>query len=257
MKITSVTTMNILVCISSVPDTTSPINFKNNNQDFEKEGITFIINPYDEFCLTKAIFIKEEKTAFITVINVGDNTNDSVLRKALAIGADKAIRINQQPKNGRIVSECIANYCKNNEFDLIFCGRESIDYNGGRVPGFLAAKLNIPFINGCIGLEIKQHLIEIKREIDNGHEMCESSLPALIAGQKGLVEEKELRIPSMRGIMTARTKPLEVIETNIEFEEQIKVISYDKPSERAECNIMNEDEVKKLVELLNNEAKVI
>ena len=249
--------MNILVCISSVPDTTSPINFKNNNQNFNNDGITYIINPYDEFCLTKAVFIKEEKNANITVINVGGNTNDSILRKALAIGADNAIRINTEAKNSEIVANCIAKHCSENDFDLIFCGRESIDYNGGKVPGFLAAKLNMPFINGCIGLDLNGSIIEVKREIDNGHEVSTTSLPAVIAGQKGLVEEKDLKIPSMRGIMSARTKPLNVLESNLSIDNEIKVIEYSKPAERSECKIMNEDEVEKLVELLNKEAKVI
>lgn len=249
--------MNILVCISSVPDTTSPINFTENNQNFDTNGITFIINPYDEFCLTKAIFIKEKQSATITVLNVGNSTNDSVLRKALAIGADNAVRINQEPENSKIVAQCIINYCKDKNFDIIFCGRESIDYNGGQVPGFIAEKLNLPFINGCIGLELKNQVLELKREIDNGYELCESSLPAVIAGQKGLVEEKDLKIPSMRGIMSARTKSLEVIESNTTLEKSIKVIHYDKPIQRSECKMINEDNVEELVDLLNNEAKVI
>ncbi|MBF26172.1 MAG: electron transfer flavoprotein subunit alpha [Flavobacteriales bacterium] len=247
--------MNILVCISSVPDTTSPINFNDNK--FDTNGITFIINPYDEFCLTKAIFIKEKSGANITVLNVGENTNDSILRKALAIGADKAIRINQKSENSKTVAECIYNYCNTNSFDLIFCGRESIDYNGGKVPGFVASKLNIPFINSCVGLEITNQIIECKREIDNGHEICEATLPALIAGQKGLVEEKDLRIPSMRGIMTARTKPLEVIDDNINNDEKITILDYSKPEKKSDCRLINEDEVEKLVDLLSNEAKVI
>tara|TARA_B100000945_G_scaffold319249_1_gene326039 strand:+ start:202 stop:951 length:750 start_codon:yes stop_codon:yes gene_type:complete len=249
--------MNILVCISSVPDTTSPINFNNDNNAFDTNGITFIINPYDEFCLTKAIFIKEQTGALITVLNVGEQNNDSVLRKALAIGADKAVRINQAPKNSKMVSELIADYCKKNTFDLILCGRESIDYNGGKVPGFLAEKLNIPFINGCIGMEINGESLELKREIDNGYEICVSSLPALIAGQKGLVEEKDLKIPSMRGIMTARTKPLEILDSEIEFQEKITIINFEKPLGKSECKLINDNEVEKLVDLLANEAKVI
>jgi len=249
--------MNILVCISSVPDTTSKINFTNNNQSFDKDSVTFIINPYDEFCLTKAIFIKETSGASITVLNVGDNTNDAILRKALAIGADQAIRINQVPENSKIVSDCIANYCENNNFDLIFFGRESIDYNGGKVPGFVAEKLKMPFINSCIGLELKDGLIELKREIDSGYEFCECSLPAVVAGQKGLVEEKDLRIPSMRGIMSARTKPLKIIESNISNSETIRIISYNKPAERSECKIIDEENIEQLVSLLSSEAKVI
>ena len=249
--------MNILVCISSVPDTTSPINFNNENRSFDTNGITFIINPYDEFCLTKAIFIKEQLGASITVLNIGESTNDAVLRKALAIGADKAVRINQKPKNSRIVANCISDYCLKNSFDLIFCGRESIDYNGGQVPGFLAAKLKLPFINSCIGLEFKEKTLALKREIDSGHELCECSLPAIIAGQKGLVEEKDLRIPSMRGIMTARTKPLEIIEVNIAQEKSVKIIEYNKPTERSDCQIIEEENISQLVELLSSEAKVI
>jgi electron transfer flavoprotein beta subunit len=249
--------MNILVCISSVPDTTSSITFSDSNTKFNQEGITFIINPYDEFCLTKAVFIKESLGATITAINVGDNKNDAILRKALAIGADKAVRINQEPLNSKIVADCIANYCTQQKFDLIFCGTESIDYNGGQVPGFIASNLKIPFINGCVGLEIEGSTLTLKRTIDNGQEICASSLPALIAGQKGLVEEKELRIPSMRGIMTARTKPLEVIETSLKEEVAIHVLGYEKPLARSECKIIAEDNVKNLVELLQSEAKVI
>ena len=249
--------MNILVCISSVPDTTSKINFTNNNQSFDKNGITFIINPYDEFCLTKAVFIKEKTGASITVLNVGENANDAILRKALAIGADKAIRINQVATSSEIVAECIADYCEKNTFDLIFFGRESIDYNGGKVPGFVAEKLNIPFINGCIGLELQNTIIETKREIDSGYEICNCVLPAVIAGQKGLVEEKDLKIPSMRGIMTARTKPLEIIDSSKEEKNVLKIQCYHKPVERSDCKIISEENVEELVELLSNEAKVI
>jgi electron transfer flavoprotein beta subunit len=250
--------MNILVCLSSVPDTTSKINFNNNNQEFDLNGVSFVINPYDEFCLTKAVLIKEkDPTTSITVINVGEPMNDSILRKALAIGADKAVRINIKATHGQMVTDSIANYCNDNQFDIIFCGRESIDYNSGIVPGLLAAKMDIPFINGCIGLDINEDSIETKREIDNGHELSKINLPAVIAGQKGLVEEKELRIPSMRGIMTARSKPLEVIESNIKLEQEIKAIIYEKPKQRSECIMIPDDNVGKLVELLTNEAKVI
>ena len=141
--------MNILVCISCVPDTTSKINFTQNKKKLDEEGITFIINPYDEFCLTKAIFMKESSGANVTVISVGDSKSESVLRKALAIGADNAVRINADSDSSKSVANLIADYCSKNKFDIIFCGRESIDFNGGQVPGFIAAKLNLPFINSC------------------------------------------------------------------------------------------------------------
>ena len=135
--------MNILVCISCVPDTTSKINFTQNKKKLDEEGITFIINPYDEFCLTKAIFMKESSGANVTVISVGDSKSESVLRKALAIGADNAVRINADSDSSKSVANLIADYCSKNKFDIIFCGRESIDFNGGQVPGFIAAKIKL------------------------------------------------------------------------------------------------------------------
>ena len=249
--------MNIAVCISSVPDTTSKINFTENGNKFDSSGVQFVINPYDEFGLTKAMFLKEKLGGEVTIITVGDSTAEPVIRKALAIGADKAVRINMTAKDSYSTAAEIANYLNNNPTDLIITGKESIDYNGGKVPGFVAEKLNIPFVNGCIGMEVNGEILELKREIDNGYEICESSLPSLIAGQKGLVEEKDLRIPSMRGIMTARTKPLEVIEPNEEFEENMKIVNFEKPKGRSECTFINHDQVEKLIDLLANEAKVI
>ena len=144
--------MNIHVCISVVPDTTSKINFTESNTKFDRNGVTFIINPLDEFCLTKAVFIKESIGANITVLNVGSSENDSVLRKALAIGADKAIRIDAPANESLSVAELIASYIKDNEYEIIFCGKESIDYNGGKIPGFLSSILQLPFMNACVGL---------------------------------------------------------------------------------------------------------
>ena len=152
--------------------------------------------------------MKEISGANVTVISVGDSKSESVLRKALAIGADNAVRINANSDSSKSVANLIADFCSKNKFDIIFCGRESIDFNGGQVPGFIASILNLPFINSCVGLDYIDDKINAKREIDGGHEICECSLPVVVAGQKGLVEEKDLKIPSMRGIMTARTKPL-------------------------------------------------
>ena len=249
--------MNIVVCISSVPDTTSKINFTDNGSKFDANGIQFIINPYDEFGLTKAMMLKEASGGKVTVVTVGEAAVDSVIRKALAIGADKAVRINQKPSHGIRVAELIESYCNDNNFDIILCGRESIDYNGGIVPGLVATKLDIPFINGCIDLEINNQKANTKREIDGGHEINSVNLPCLIAGQKGIVEEKDLRIPSMRGIMTARSKPLEVIDLIIEAQESISIIKHEKPAQRSECIMIDEDNIEKLVDLLINEAKVI
>lgn len=247
--------MKILVCISHVPDTTSKINFTNNNTEFDSNGITFVINPYDEFGLTRAMVIKETSGATITVINVGSASTEPTLRKALAIGADNAVRINSEPSDANYVARLLANYAKNENFDLIITGRESIDYNGGAVPGMMATYLDIPFVNSCLGLELNGNQATVVREIDGGKETLQGNLPMLL-GQKGLVEEKDLRIPAMRGIMMARKKPLTVIEAG-DAEKQTSVLKFDLPEAKAECNMIDADNIDQLVQLLHSEAKVI
>lgn len=248
--------MNILVCISHVPDTTSKINFTNDNTQFDSSGITFVINPHDEFGLTKAMHLKEQNGATVTVINVGPVSTEPTLRKALAIGADKAVRIDAEPKDGVCVAKQIAAYAKDQNYDLIITGKESIDYNGGMVPGILATYLDIPFVNSCIGLKLNGNSSSVTREIDGGKETLEGELPMVLAGQKGLVEEKDLRIPAMRGIMMARKKPLEVISPS-ENTNLSEAKRFDLPEEKAACTIIDADKIEELVELLHAEAKVI
>ena len=229
--------MKILVCISHVPDTTSKINFTNNNTEFDSNGITYVINPYDEFGLTRAMVIKETSGATVTVINVGPSSTEPTLRKALAIGADNAVRINAEPSDANYVARLLANYAKNENFDLIITGRESIDYNGGVVPGMLTTYLDIPFVNACLGLELNGNQATVIREIDGGKETLQGNLPMLLAGQKGLVEEKDLSIPAMRGIMMARKKPLTVIESG-DAEKQTSVLKLDLPEAKAACTMI-------------------
>jgi electron transfer flavoprotein beta subunit len=248
--------MKILVCISHVPDTTSKINFTNNNTEFDSVGITFVINPYDEFGLTKAMHLKEKNGASITVINVGNTSTEPTLRKALAIGADHAVRIDADPTDANFVAQVISDYARNESFDLIITGRESIDYNGGLVPGLLATYLDLPFINACIGFDLDGEKAQITREIDGGKEILEGNLPLLIAGQKGLVEENDLRIPAMRGIMMARKKPLIVIQAT-DASRHTSVINYEIPKQKDACTMIDANQVEKLVELLHVEAKVI
>lgn len=248
--------MKILVCISHVPDTTSKINFTNNNTEFDGNGITFVINPYDEFGLTRAMKIKEATGASLTVVNVGPASTEPTLRKALAIGADDAVRIDVEPTDAAFVARLIADFAKDQNFDLVITGRESIDYNGGVVPGMLAAYLDIPFVNACIGLELDGTKATVIREIDGGKETLEGNLPMLLAGQKGLVDEKELRIPAMRGIMMARKKPLTVIAAG-EATKQTSVVSFELPEAKAACTMIDAGNVEQLVELLHAEAKVI
>jgi len=204
--------MNILVCISNVPDTTSKINFVENDSKFDSHGVQYIINPNDEFGLTKAVWMKESNGANVTVLTVGDQSAETILRKCLAIGADKAIRIDCNANDAYSVAKEIESHCQTTSYDLIICGRESIDYNGALVPGLLAGFLDYNFITNCVSLEIKNSKATCAREISGGTEISECQIPLVIGSQKGLVEEKDLIIPNMRGIMMARQKPLEVIQ---------------------------------------------
>ncbi len=248
--------MKVLVCISHVPDTTSKINFTSDNKEFDKNGVQFVINPYDEFGLTRAVWLQEKNGATVTVINVGRAETEPTLRKALAIGANDAIRIDADPTDGFYVASQIAAVAKENQYDIIIAGRESIDYNGGQVPGMLAALLNVPFVNACMGLEVEGDKVSLIREIDGGKEKISSSMPLVIGGQKGLVEEKDLKIPNMRGIMQARTKPLNV-RPAVEADHRTTVGTFEKPAPKSAVKMIDADNVEELVKLLHNEAKVI
>ncbi|WP_298884532.1 electron transfer flavoprotein subunit beta/FixA family protein [uncultured Polaribacter sp.] len=248
--------MKILVCISHVPDTTSKINFAENDTKFDTNGVQFVINPFDEFCLTRAMWFKEKQGASVTVVNVGGAETEPTLRKALAIGADNAIRVNVNPTDGFQVAKELAEVVKNGEYDLVLAGKESADYNGQMVPGMLAALTDFNFINGCVGIEVEGNNVTASREIDGGAETLSSSLPLVIGGQKGVVEEKDLRIPNMRGIMMARKKPLQVVET-IGGEESTSIQSFEKPAPKGAVKLVDADNVDELISLLHNEAKVI
>jgi electron transfer flavoprotein beta subunit len=248
--------MKILVCISHVPDTTSKINFTEGDTKFNTNGVQFVINPNDEFGLTRAMWFKEKQGASIDVVNVGGPETEPTLRKALAIGADTAIRVNTAATDGYAVAKQLANVMKNGAYDLVIAGRESIDYNGGMVPGMLAALTNSNFVNNCIGLEIDGTNVKAVREIDGGKENVSTSLPLVIGGQKGLVQESDLRIPNMRGIMTARQKPLTVVDP-IDVSEETTSVKFEKPAPKGAVKLVSSDNLDELVNLLHNEAKVI
>jgi electron transfer flavoprotein beta subunit len=248
--------MKILVCISHVPDTTSKINFTNGDTEFDTNGVQFVINPNDEFGLTKAIMLKEQQGATVTVINVGEADAEATLRKALAIGADEAIRINANPTDGTFVAKQLVEVVKEGAYDLIIAGTESIDYNGGMVPGMMAALLGFNFVNSCIGLDLNGSDAKVVREIDGGKETVATSLPLIIGGKKGLVEEKDLRIPNMRGIMMARSKALAVKEPNGN-DTATKAVKFEKPAPKSAVKLVSPDNLDELVNLLHNEAKVI
>jgi len=248
--------MKILVCISHVPDTTSKINFTDDNTKFDTNGVQYVINPNDEFGLTRAMWFKEKQGATVHVVTVGGPETEPTLRKSLAIGADAAIRVNTAATDSFAVAKQLAIVAKDGAYDLIIAGRESIDYNGGMVPGMVAGLLDANFVNNCIGLEVDGTNAKAIREIDGGKETVSTPLPLVIGGQKGIVEESELRIPNMRGIMMARQKPLTVVEA-IEVSTETTSVSFEKPAIKGAVTLVSPDNLDELISLLHNEAKVI
>lgn len=248
--------MKILVCISHVPDTTSKINFTEGDTKFDTNGVQFVINPNDEFGLTRAMWFKEKQGANVTVVNVGGAETEPTLRKALAIGADAAIRVNRAATDGFSVAKQLAQVVKDGGYDLVIAGRESIDYNGGMVPGMIAGLTNANFINNCIGLEIEGTTAKAIREIDGGKETLSTTLPLVIGGQKGLVEESDLKIPNMRGIMMARQKPLTILDP-VEATAETTSVKFEKPAPKGAVKLIAPDNLDALIDLLHNEAKVI
>jgi len=248
--------MKVLVCISHVPDTTSKINFTEGDTKFDTSGVQFVINPNDEFGLTRAMWFKEKQGASVDVVNVGGPETEPTLRKALAIGADAAIRVNTPATDGFSVAKQLAKVINDGSYDLIIAGRESLDYNGGMVPGMVAALVNANFVTNCIGLEVEGSNATVSREVDGGKEVLTAGLPLIIGGQKGLVEESDLRIPNMRGIMMARKKPLTILEP-VESNSETNSVKFEKPSSKGAVKLIDADNIDELLNLLHNEAKVI
>ena len=245
--------MKILVCISNVPDTTTKVSFNNNNTEFNTNGVQYILNPYDEIALSRAIELTEGGKGSTTVINVGLADAEPTIRKALAIGADDAIRINAAPADAYFVAKQIAEVAKNGAYDIIMCGRESIDYNSAQVPSMLAELLDLPSISIIKKLEINGSEAQIDREIEGGKEVITLSIPFVVSTAEGVAEPK---IPNMRGIMSARTKPLQVVEP-VTVEKLAAFQSYELPAARGNVKLIEAENPAKLVEALNAEAKVI
>ncbi|WP_411275269.1 electron transfer flavoprotein subunit beta/FixA family protein [Daejeonella sp.] len=245
--------MKILVCVSNVPDTTTKITFSSDNTQFNTTGVQFILNPYDEIALARAIELTEGEKGTITVIHVGESSSEPTIRKALAIGADDAVRINAAARDAYFVSFQIAEYARSNGFDLILTGRESIDYNGSQVAAMIGEFLDIPSISIIKKLVIDGNCASIEREIEGGKEMLKVNFPFVASCAEGVAEPK---IPNMRGIMSARTKPLQVLEAS-EIEKLASFKSYSTPAARGTVTMLSSDETEKLVSLLHSEAKVI
>lgn len=246
--------MKILVCISKSPDTTSKIAFTDGDSKFDENGVQYIVNPYDEwYALVRALEIKEANGGSVTIVTVGTATDDTVIRKALAIGADEAVRIDSEPTDAYFVAMQIAEYAKSNAFDMVLTGKETINYNGSQVGGMIAAGMDLPFISLASKLEVNGSTAKLETEMIGGLEVVEVDLPAVISCAKGMAEQ---RIPNMRGIMAARTKPLNVVAP-VPFESLTSFENYALPDSKSACKMIDPNNMDELVELLHQEAKVI
>lgn len=246
--------MKILVCISKVPDTTTKIAFTDNDTKFNSANVTWIMNPTDEwYALVRALELKETLGGSVTLINVGDAENDAIIRKGLAIGADDAVRINGSESDPYYIAAQIANYAKDKSFDLVLTGKETISYNGYLVGGLLAELLDLPYVALAAKLDVNGGVATVKREIEGAIETLEVKLPLVVSAQKGMAEA---RIPNMRGIMAARTKPLQVLEP-VATEELVGVVKYELPPAKQSVKLFTTEQVEQLVQALHNEAKVI
>lgn len=245
--------MKILVCISNVPDTTTKITLTPDNKAFNTAGVQFVINPYDEYALTRAIELKEAQSGTVTVLNVGEADTEPNIRKALAIGADDAIRVNAKPTDAFFVAQQIAHYAREGGYDLILTGKESVDYNGFQVHGMVAEILGITAITPAIKLDISGSAATLEREIEGGKEIITANLPLVVSCQQPMCEP---RIPNMRGIMTARTKPLKVVEP-IAAEAKTVTESYTLPEKKSGVKLIDPANAGELIRLLRNEAKAI
>ncbi|MBK8341980.1 MAG: electron transfer flavoprotein subunit beta/FixA family protein [Bacteroidetes bacterium] len=246
--------MKLLVCISKVPDTTAKIGFIENNTKFNEAGVQFIINPYDEwYALVRALELKETLGGTVTVINVGKADNEQIIRKALALGADDAVRIDIDPADAFQVASNIAGYAKSQNFDIVLTGKETIDYNGGVVGGMLAELLDLPYISLASKLDVDGSSLKIERELEGVKETVTAKMPCVISAQKGMAEA---RIPNMRGILASKTKPVTVIAAD-GSPVKAGVKSFAMPAEKTGCKMISPDDAAQLVGLLHNEAKVI
>ena len=246
--------MNLLVCVTKTPETTSKISFTNENKTFNTEGVSYIMNPYDEwYALVRALELKEQHGGTVTVINVGPAENDVVIRKALAIGADEAVRIDTVPNSAKEVAHGIFNYAKDKAYDIVFCGKETIDYNGAEVGGMIAALMDLPYLSFTSKLEHDGTSATVERDIEGGVEVTTVNGPFVLSASKGLAEQ---RIPNMRGIMMAKRKPLEVVAAQ-DVVADVTTTAYSLPDAKSGVKMIDPENMDELVRLLHEEAKVI
>lgn len=246
--------MKILVCISKSPDTTSKIAFTDGNSKFDENGVQYIVNPYDEwYALVRALELKEAGGGSVTICTVGSATDDAVIRKALAIGADDAVRIDCEPTDAFYTAMQISEYAKANDYTLVLTGKETINYNGSQVGGMIAEAMDLPFVSLASKLDVNGSTATVEAEVAGGVQVCEVELPAVISCAKGMAEQ---RIPNMRGIMAARTKPLNVVPA-ADIHALTTFESYVLPEAKSACKMIDPENMDELVSLLHTEAKVI
>ena len=244
--------MKLLVCISKAPDTTAKIAFTDGNSKFDENGVQYIVNPYDEwYALVRALELVEANGGSVTTITVGTAADDPTIRKALAIGANDAVRIDTEALDAGNVAKQISEYAKDKEYDIIFTGKETINYNGAQVGGMIAEHLNLPFISLGTKLDVSGDTATLERDVQGGIEIVEVNTPFVVAAAKGMAEQ---RIPNMRGIMAARTKPLNVLPA-AQIENLTSVVSYALPDAKEGCKYVDPENMDELVDLLHNQSK--
>ena len=246
--------MKLLVCINKTPETTAKIAFSDGNTKFVTDGVQYIMNPYDEwYALVRALELKEANGGTVTVLNVGSASNDIIIRKGLALGADDAVRIDIDVSNAYQASKQIAEYAKDQGYDMIFFGKESIDYNGSEVGAMVAEMLDMPFLSYVSHLEYQNGAAKVSRDIEGGVEVSEVSGPFVLSAAKGLAEQ---RIANMKGIMMSKRKPLNVVAP-VEVSNPVEVVAYEVPEGKSGVKMIDPDNMAELVRLLHEEAKVI
>jgi len=246
--------MKFLVCISQTPDTTAKITFGADGKELNTAGVQFIMNPYDEwYALVRACELRETLGGTVVAINVGPASNETTIRKALAIGADEAVRIDANPKSAAFVAKQIAEYARSGSFDIVFLGKETIDYNGSEVGAMVAEHLDMPYVSYASKLDLQGNTATLERDIEGGVEVLEVDLPCVVSAAKGMAEQ---RIPNMKGIMTARSKPLQVVPA-VAMEEPVSTVQFTLPPPKAGVKMLAPDQMDELVRLLHEEAKVI
>ena len=246
--------MKLLVCVSQTPDTTTKIKFSGDNTALDANGVQFIMNPYDEwYALVRAVELKEKLGGTVTLFHVGPASNEATMRKGLAIGADSAVRVDAEASSSLFVAKQIAEHAKSENYDIIFFGKETIDYNGSEVPAMVSELLDLPFVSYAMALEMNGAVATLQRDIEGGKEILEVNTPFVVSAAKGMAEQ---RIPNMKGIMNSKRIPINVIAA-VAAPEVTKAVKFEYPPEKTGCKYIDPENMDELVSLLHNEAKVI